>query len=215
MPYIYSLTGSVTRENYTIMRALVMDFGNDKKVLNIADQFMFGPSILVSPVSDYKARKRSVYLPEGCGWYSLKDGTYLKGGQLIEAAAPYSDMPLYVKEGSILLCGPAIEYTTQKPADTIRAFVYTGSDGSFTLYEDENINYNYENGKYALIPFRYNEKEKTLTIEARSGEFEGMLRERVLEIVWISKENPSGLDFEKVPAEIVKYSGTQQTVRMK
>jgi alpha-D-xyloside xylohydrolase len=114
-----------------------------------------------------------------------------------------------------LLCGPAIEYTTQKPADTIRAFVYTGSDCSFTLYEDENINYNYENGKYALIPFHYSDKEKTLTIETRSGEFKDMLSERVFEIVWISKENPSGLDFKKVPAEIVKYNGAQVTVRMK
>jgi alpha-D-xyloside xylohydrolase len=215
MPYIYSLTGSVTRENNTIMRALVMDFGNDKKVLNITDQFMFGPCILVNPVTGFKARKRSVYLPEGCGWFSLKEGTYIKGGQVIEAAAPYSDIPLYVKEGSVLLCGPAIEYTTQKPADTIRAFVYTGSDCSFTLYEDENINYNYENGKYALIPFHYSDKEKTLTIETRSGEFKDMLSERVFEIVWISKENPSGLDFKKVPAEIVKYNGAQVTVRMK
>lgn len=215
MPYIYSLSGMVTRENYTIMRALVMDFGNDKKVLNIANQFMFGPSILVNPVTEYKARQRSVYLPEGSGWYSLKDGKYFKGGQTIKADAPYSGIPLFVKEGSILITGPVIEYTAQKPADTIRVFVYTGKDASFTLYEDEGVNYNYENGKFALIPFHYDEKNKTLTIEKRNGEFDGMLHERMFEIVWISKAKPSGLDFVKKPAEVISYSGSQLTVKMK
>ena len=215
MPYIYSLSGAVTRENYTIMRALIMDFGNDKKVANIADQFMFGPSIMVNPVTDYKARARSLYLPEGSGWYSLKDGTYFKGGQMIEAAAPYSDIPLYAKAGSIILTGPAIEYATQKPADTIRVFVYCGSDASFSLYEDENTNYNYEKGKYAVIPLQYNEKNKKLSIGDRSGEFAGMLNDRVFEIVWITKDRPSGLTFDSKPADTVAYSGKILTIKMK
>jgi alpha-D-xyloside xylohydrolase len=189
-----------------------MDFGYDKNVLNIADQFMFGPAILVNPVYFYKTRNRSVYLPEGCGWYSIKKGTFFNGGQTIEAAAPYSDIPLFVKEGSIILCGPAIEYAMQKSADTIRVFIYTGKDASFTLYEDENINYNYEKGSYALIPFTYTEKDKTLTIGSRRGGFEGMLFERVFEIVWISKEKPIGIDFEKKPAETIQYNGTQLTI---
>jgi alpha-D-xyloside xylohydrolase len=176
---------------------------------------MFGPSILVNPVTDYKARKRSVYLPAGCGWYELKNGSYLRGGQDIEAAAPYSDIPLYVKEGSILLCGPAVEYAMQKPADTIRVFVYTGKDASFKLYEDENVNYNYEKGKFAVIPFQYNEKNKTLTIGARTGKFAGMLQSRVFEVVWISKDKPSGLDFDKKPAKVISYKGSPIAVAMK
>ena len=89
MPYIYSLTGMVTQNDYTIMRGLVMDFGYDKSVLNINDQFMFGPSLLINPVSEYKARSRQVYLPDGTGWYDLQTGKYYKGGETIQADAPY------------------------------------------------------------------------------------------------------------------------------
>ena len=214
MPYIYSLTGMVAQNDYTIMRALVMDFGNDKNVLSIGDQFMFGPALLVNPVTEYKARSRNVYLPDGSGWYDLKSGKYFEGGQTITADAPYSDIPIFVKEGSIISCGPDIQYTDEKPADPIRLFVYTGSDGSFTLYEDENINYNYEKGIFSLIPFSYNEKEKTLTIEKRQGEFQGMLEVRTFEIVWIKKEKQSSLDFISKPDVVITYIGSQQIIKM-
>ncbi len=214
MPYVYSLAGMVTHNDYTIMRALVMDFGNDKNVLNIGDQFMFGPAILVNPITDYKVRSRKLYLPEGSGWYELKTGNYFKGGQIIEAEAPYTDIPVYIKAGAIIPCGPEIQYTTEKPADPIRLFVYTGSDGNFTLYEDENINYNYEKGKFSTIEFDYNEDEKTLTISDRQGEFEGMLNSRTFEIKWISKNNPSAMDFDSKADKVVKYEGKKISVKM-
>jgi len=215
MPYIYSLTGMVTHQDYTIMRSLVMDFGNDKKVLEINDQFMFGPAFLVNPVTEYKARSRSLYLPDGIGWYDLRNGKYLKGGQIIQAHAPYTEIPVYIKAGSIIPCGPEIQYTTEKPADPIRLFVYTGSNGSFTLYEDENVNYNYEKGKFSKIPLSYNEKNKELTIGKRQGEFYGMLEKRTFEIVWISSQKPSGLEFQSKPDAVITYDGTRQSIQMK
>jgi len=214
MPYIYSLSGIVTQEDYTIMRALVMDFGHDKNVLNIGDQFMFGPALLVNPVTEYKARTRQVYLPAGSGWYELKSGQYFKGGQTIQADAPYTDIPLFVRAGSILPCGPEIQYTDEKAANPIRLFVYTGADGSFTLYEDENVNYNYEQGKFAMIPLSYNEKDHILTIGNRPGEFPGMLATRTFEIVWIGAQKPSGLNFLSQPDVIVTYDGEQQSIKM-
>jgi alpha-D-xyloside xylohydrolase len=214
MPYIYSLAGMVTQNDYTIMRALVLDFGNDKNVLNIGNQFMFGPSILINPVTDYKARERKLYLPAGTNWYELKTGKYLDGGQTITADAPYTDIPIYVKEGSIIPTGPEIQYAMEKPADPIYLFVYTGSDGSFTLYEDENINYNYEKGKFSTIDFQYNEKEQSLTIGERKGEFDGMLNSRTFEIKWISKNKPSGLDFNVNADKVIKYDGKQQKISM-
>ncbi len=214
MPYIYSLAGMVTHNDYTIMRALVMDFGYDKNVFNIGDQFMFGPSILVNPVTDYKVRKRELYLPEAGGWYEFKTGKYLKGGQTIEAEAPYTDIPVYVKAGAIIPCGPEIQFTTEKTADPIRLFVYTGSDGIFTLYEDENVNYNYEKGKFSTIEFDYNEKEKTLTINDRHGEFDGMLNSRTFEIKWITKNNPSAMELNSKPDEVIKYEGKKIFVKM-
>jgi alpha-D-xyloside xylohydrolase len=214
MPYIYSITGMVTQQDYTIMRALVMDFGNDKNVLNINDQFMFGPALLINPVTEYKARTRNVYLPSGTGWYNLRSGKYLNGGQEITADAPYEDIPIFVKEGSIIPYGPEIQYAAEKPADPVRLFVYTGSDGSFTLYEDENVNYNYEKGKFSTIPFSYNEKSHMLTIGKQQGEFNGVLKTRTFEIIWISKDKASGLNFLSDPDAIVKYDGTLQSVKM-
>ena len=213
MPYIYSLTGMVTQNDYTIMRALIMDFGTDKNVFNIGDQFMFGPALLVNPVTGYKVRTKDVYLPAGANWYDLNSGKYFKGGQTIKADAPYSDIPVFVKEGSIVPCGPDIQYSTEKPSDPVRLFVYTGEDGSFHLYEDENINYNYEKGGFSIIPLSYNEKEHELIIGKREGEFPGMLETRTFEIVWISKDKPSGLSFVSKPDKIIKYDGTRQIIK--
>ena len=215
MPYIYSLTGMVTYDDYTIMRGLVMDFGTDKNVLNISDQFMFGPALLINPITGYKERTRKVYLPTGADWYELHSGKYLEGGQTVEADAPYSNIPIFVKAGSIIPCGPEIQYSTEKAADPIRLFVYTGSDGSFNLYEDENTNYNYEKGKFSIIPFDYNEKNHELTIKKRLGKFPGMLETRTFEIVLINKLKPSGLDFISKPDVIVKYDGNQQSIVIK
>jgi alpha-D-xyloside xylohydrolase len=175
---------------------------------------MFGPAFLVNPVTEYKARTRSLYLPAGSEWYDLRNGKYLKGGQTIEANAPYADIPVYIKAGSIIPCGPEIQYTTEKPADPIRLFVYTGSDGSFTLYEDENVNYNYEKGEFSTIPLSYNEKEHTLSIGKRLGEYPGMLGTRTLEIKWITRNKPSGLDFQAKPDAIISYNGNEQSIKM-
>jgi len=204
----------VTQNDYTMMRGLVMDFGNDKNVLSIGDQFMFGPALLISPVTEYKARTRIVYLPSGTNWYDLRSGRHCSGGQAIEADAPYTDMPIFVKEGSIIPCGPDIQYATEKPADPVRLFVYTGSDGSFTLYEDENVNYNYEKGKFSIIPLSYNEKERVLTIGKRQGEFPGMPATRTFEIVWIGAGKPSDLTFQSKPDASVTYDGSPQSIAM-
>jgi alpha-D-xyloside xylohydrolase len=215
MPYIYSLTGMVTLNDYTIMRALIMDFGNDTNVYQIGDQFMFGPAILVNPVTTYQARSRRVYLPAGTNWYNLKTSNYFKGGQTIEADAPYSDIPLFVREGSILPFGPPIEYTDKKPADPIRLMVYTGRDGAFTLYEDEHINYNYEQGAYSLIPISYQEKERVLTIGERQGEFPGMLERRTFQIVRIDKKTARTFNLEAPPDQFIAYEGKKVTVTLK
>jgi alpha-D-xyloside xylohydrolase len=214
MPYIYSLTGMVTQNDYTIMRALVMDFSHDKRVFNIGDQFMFGPALLVNPVTEYKVRARRVYLPTGTGWYLLRSGRYVAGGQMVLGDAPYTEIPVFVKEGAIIPTGPDIEYTSQKAADPIRLFVYAGKDGSFTLYEDENVNYNYEKGAFATIPLHYNEKARTLTIGKREGQYPGMLTVRTFEITWVSKQKPAGFDFDSKPDKTVKYDGSALSIKM-
>jgi len=366
MPYIYSLAWKVTHDNYTIMRGLVFDFAKDTNVYNIDDQFMFGPSILVNPVTetmyypwktedpgkiippDYlidingkpgltgeyfqgmnfekliatrtdqnidfnwgedapvsgmqadsfsvrwrgqliapetgeysintlsddgarlfinnkiftdrwqdqapliesakifleKGKKydiklefyekwmgatvqlnwilpsehkvedlklpdksRKVYLPYGKQWFDFWTGKTYDGGQTITAPAPIEIMPLYIKAGSIIPMGPFLQYATEKPADPVELRVYTGSDGSFTLYEDENDNYNYEKGVYSTIPIQWNDSKKTLTIGNRKGSFSRMLLKREFHIVWVNPGHGVGLEREEKPDKIVSYNG--------
>ena len=215
MPYIYSLIGQTYHDDYTMMRGLPMDFNTDKKVLNIADQFMFGPAILVNPVTEYKKRSRELYLPNTNGWYNFYTSEFLKGGQTITAEAAYEQLPLYVKEGSILPCGPNIEYTSQKSSEPFTIYVYTGKDASFRLYEDENTNYNYEKGKFSNIEFNYNETSKTLTIGDRTGSFDGMQKNRTFNIVFIGKTKNATFNLISNANEgkKVKYNGSKIKVK--
>ena len=215
MPYIYSLAGLTYFNDYTIMRAMVMDFGSDKNVTNISDQYMFGPSLLVAPVYRYRARTREVYLPELCGWYNFYTGKYLKGGQKITADAPYDRIPLFVKEGTILPSGPEIQYTDEKPADPLTLYVYCGKDCAFTLYEDEGVNYNYEQGACSTIKFSYNDTTGELTIGDRNGEFNGMLKSRTFRVIWISGERPVPFNPYAAPHASAIYDGTRTVIRKK
>ena len=208
MPYIYSLTGEVYYKDYTMMRGLAMDFPNDKRVQNIGDQYLFGPSIMICPVYHYKDRMRDVYFPNNGGWYNFYSGKYVAGGQKISVDAPYERIPVFVREGSILPVGPDIEYTTQKPADPIKLYVYTGADAHFDLYEDEGTNYNYEKGQYATIPFIYDEAGKKLTIGKRSGSFNGMLTKRHFEVLFVSKTKPVQFNPDKNQGIMVSYDGS-------
>ncbi|WP_069658733.1 TIM-barrel domain-containing protein [Arcticibacter eurypsychrophilus] len=214
MPYIYSLAGKAYHENYTIMRGLIMDFGGDAAVKNIADQFMFGPSLLINPVSEYHAKSRTVYLPEGSGWYDLYTGTYNKGGQKIQANAPYERMPLFVKEGSIIPFGPELQYTSEKPADPLRLYIYAGRDASFTLYEDEGTNYNYEKGAFSKIPLNYNEKAKTLTIGNREGSFNGMLQNRTILVFVVRPGKKLPLALDATSKLKINYTGQQVLMKI-
>ncbi|MBC7888248.1 MAG: DUF5110 domain-containing protein [Ferruginibacter sp.] len=207
LPYIYSLAGKTYHSNYTIMRGLAMDFAADTAVKNIADQYMFGPSLLINPVYKYKDRNRKVYLPQGKGWYDLYTGNFVEGGQTIPAEAGYERMPVFVKAGAIVPFGPELQYTTEKKADTILLHVYQGADGEFTLYEDEGVNYNYEKEQFSNIVFSYREAAKTLTISERSGTFNGMLEKRVFRITWINRTSPKALNFTNKADKTINYNG--------
>jgi alpha-D-xyloside xylohydrolase len=199
MPYIYSLAGMTYFNDYTLMRALVMDFGYDSRTHDISDQYMFGPNIMVNPVYRYKATSRKVYFPEKTGWYDFETGKYISGGQTVEVDAPYERIPLFIREGSILPVGEIIQSTKKSQNDLI-LYIYEGKDGEFTLYEDEGTNYNYEKGAYSTIQFNYNEKAKTLTIGDRQGQYPGMPQTRKFEIYRISKDG-------KKAVQTVEYSG--------
>jgi len=206
LPYIYSVSWMVTHENSTMMRGLVMDFHNDPKVYDIPDQYLFGPALMVNPVTQQGALSRGVYLPAGTKWTDFWTGETTTGGQAIQAAAPIDRIPLYVRAGSIIPYGPEIQYAAAK-ADPIELRVYPGASSSFTLYEDEGDNYNYEHGIYATIPIQWNEKSQTLTIGARHGEFPGMLKDRTFNVVFVTSDHGVGIPQTDKPDDLVHYSG--------
>jgi alpha-D-xyloside xylohydrolase len=211
LPYIYSLAWKTTSEAYTPMRPLVMDFRNDQRAQNTGDQFMFGPAFLVSPVTDPSATTRQLYLPDA-KWYDFWTGFTVVGGHTINAIAPLDRLPLYVRAGSILPLGPDEEWSTEKPADPIELRIYRGADGAFTLYEDENDNYNYEKGAYATIPLHWDDAGHTLTVGDRKGQFPGMLESRSFRVVFVSENHGVGVSPADEVDKVVQYSGKQVTV---
>jgi alpha-D-xyloside xylohydrolase len=185
MPYIYSVAWKVTRDHSTMLRGLVLDFPRDAKACTVADQFMFGPALLVCPVTEPGARERPVYLPAGTGWYDFWTGAYHQGGTTLTAKAPLDQIPLFVRAGSIVVMGPEMQYTSEKQADPLEVRVYAGQDAAFTVYEDEGDNYGYEQGIYAEIPIQWRQGDKTLTLGGRTGRFPGMLERRTIKVKWI------------------------------
>ncbi|HEY4785868.1 MAG TPA: DUF5110 domain-containing protein, partial [Bacteroidales bacterium] len=233
LPYIYTTSWDVTANQSSMMRALVMDFANDKRALDINDEFMFGKSLLVCPVTqpmyskisvqgtdstrvaDFSIIKtKDVYLPKGSEWFDFWTGEKLTGGQKTTKETPVDIIPLYVKAGSILPFGPKVQYATEKKWDNLEIRVYEGANGEFTLYEDENDNYNYQKGMYSNISFIWNDAKKTLTISDCKGAFPGMLTERKFNIVLVAKNRGTGASLSEKFDNQVTYKGKKLTIKL-
>ena len=223
LPYNYSLGAKVTLDNYTIMRSLAFDFRKDTAVYSIPDEYMFGPAFLVNPVTEQlysndpantSTKTRKVYLPKGADWFDFWTGKKLSGGQAIDAAAPIDIMPLYVKAGSIVPMGKVMEWATQKPEDTIELRIYPGADGSFTLYEDVNDTYNYENGQYATFTFKWNNAAKILSITNRKRSFPGMLQKRIFNVVVVNENKGAGVAETRQIDKVIMYNGKDVNIKL-
>ena len=208
LPYLYSTAWQVTSEGSPFMRPLVVDFAKDPQVIGIGDQYLFGPAIMVTPVSTAGATNCSVYLPAaGAPWYNFWTGETSPAGQRVETAAPVETLPLFVKPGAIVPMGPFLQYSSEKPADPIELRIYRGANGKFTLYEDQGDTYDYEKGKYATIPISWDDAKRTLEIGIRTGDFPGMLKERTFNVVWVSENHGAGISTTEKPDAVVHYSG--------
>ena len=225
LPYIYSASWDITANQSTMMRALMMDFASDKQALDINDEYMFGKSLLVCPVTkpmysketkeDFSALKSSeLYLPKGTDWYDFWTGEKFTGGQTIKKEAPIDIIPLFVKAGSILPVGPKVQFATEKKWDNLEIRIYEGANGEYTLYEDENDNYNYEKGVYSTIAFSWDNAKKVLTINERKGTFPGLLTERKFNIVKVAKSRGSGMEVIDKYDNVVTYNGKKVVVKL-
>jgi alpha-D-xyloside xylohydrolase len=206
MPYLYSLAGAVHFDDATLMRGLPMDYPNDPEVRDLSDQWMLGPSLMACPVYEYGARERSVYFPEG-GWYDFYTGKYIEGGQRLTVEAPYERMPLYVRAGSIIPIGPALEWTDEDLPDHVTFLVYAGKNAEFTFYEDDGTSYGYEKGEYSAIRARWDDGARIFTLDNREGSFPGMLKSRTFSVGVIDPENPMPFDPDNMNSLCISYDG--------
>jgi len=211
LPYIYSVAWMTTREGYTPMRALVMDFRSDWRAARTGDEFMFGPALLVAPVTEPSATSRSVYLPAGA-WHDFWTGSRITGGRSVEAGAPLDRIPLYVRGGAIVPLGPASEWAEGAPADTLEVRVYDGANGRFVLYDDEGDTYDYEQGSYSVIPFAWDERARRLTIGRREGSYPGMPPARVFRIVFVRPGRGAGGAAAREADRVILYTGGPLTI---
>ncbi len=231
LPYIYSAAGDCVLNSGSMMRPLVMDFSGDRRAARLNDEYLFGRSLLVKPVTDplYTWRDQwkkghevypdtrlaaapvSVYLPRGAKWFDFWSNAVYDGGQDVQRPCPIDIMPVFVRAGTVLPFGPDVQYSGEKPWDDLEIRVYPGADGTFTLYEDEGDNYNYEQGKFSLIRFAYDDALRRLTIAPREGSFKGMLRQRKFRVVLVGQGSGRG-DQPMAASATVGYDGRQVVV---
>lgn len=214
LPYTYSCSWAVTNNGYSLYRALPMDFAKDKKVHDIDNEFMYGPSFLVAPVTEKGVKTQTVYLPDETQWFDFWTGEVTAGGKTVEKATPIDIVPLYVKAGTILPWGPQVQYAEEKKWDNLEIRIYPGADASFTLYEDENNNYNYEKGMFSTITFKWSDKDQALTIDNQKGQFPGMLTSRTFNFVIVQKGTGVGVPLATKFNKTVAYKGKEMRVRM-
>jgi alpha-D-xyloside xylohydrolase len=205
LPYIYTLAAGTWFDDGTIMRPLVMDFAADRRAWDIDDQYLFGPALLVAPVTVFGARERSVYLPASSEWYEADTGRRVAGGRNYTAAAPRERLPLFVRAGAIIPMGRDVQWTGEDPQGPLTIHVFAGADGAFAVYEDQGEDLGYTRGEFARIPVRWDDSARTLTIGAREGRFPGMSETRRIGIV-VHQGAPGGV-FERQPAQWISYDG--------
>lgn len=211
LPYIYAEAWNITSAAGTLMRPLFMDWPTDRESMNIDDQYMFGRSIMVAPVTE-DAAGRKIYLPAG-DWVDFWTGCRLSGGVYFCCDVPLDKIPLYVRAGSIIPVGPAVQYAAQKPWDNLQIRIYPGADGRFCLYEDSGDGYDYETGARSVIRFQWDDRNSVLTIFPREGAWPGMSAERDFRIVIVRDGKGDGLDAESSDVKVL-YNGQRLTVNM-
>ena len=213
MPYVYSLAGSVRCEDDTMMRPLFFDFPDDPDAASDHQNFMFGRSLLICPVTEpmyyypggepvmpdgsdenkdsngmQHQRSRQCYLPAGCDWYDFRTGEKYRGAETVTVTSDIRSIPVFVRAGSIIPMEEKLSYAAQAVSTPLEIRVYPGADGCFTLYEDAGDGYGYENGEYNLIRMDWDDGAQTLTIGEASRSFPGSLAGRTCRLVCEGKE---------------------------
>jgi alpha-D-xyloside xylohydrolase len=192
LPYIYSLAWRVTNEGYTIQRGLPMDWPADPRVRDIGDQFMFGPALLVAPITQPGSTRREVYLPQASAWYDFWTGGRIEGNT-VESSAPLNRIPVYVRAGSIVPLGPVVQ-NAAAPTDMLEVRVYPGADASFEWYSDAGDTYDYEKGERRIVPMHWEDATRTLTLGDAIGKYPGVPGRIRIVLVVVREGHGAGIE---------------------
>ena len=211
MPYIYSAAWGVTSRGETIMQALPFVYPNDLALRDVDDEFLFGNSLLISPVTQPSAASRSVALPAGNDWVDFWSGKTYRGGQTIVTDAPLDQIPILVKMGSIVPMGPVVQ-STADVEDPLEIRIYGGKDADLLLYEDGGDSYSYEHGARATILLHWDHRRNSLSIGDRAGTFPGMPSKQILNIVLVKEAHGIGIGPESRVDRTATYVGHQMTI---
>lgn len=211
LPYIYAQAWQVTSQGSSMMRPLVFDFGTDPDALDIEDQYMFGPALMVAPVTRKGASDRTVYLPGSGVWYDFWTGKRMPGKTTIVAHAPLETLPLFVRAGTILPLGPVVGHADAQKNKPIELRIYRGADGRFTLYDDSGNGWGYEKGERATIAIAWNEAARTLSFAPRQGKFPGMAAKRTFRVVFVGGTAGLG-EGEATDFKTIAYTGRAVTI---
>ena len=206
LPYIYSAAWGVTNRGEIVMQGLPFAYPKDTEVRQVSDEFLFGNSLLVDPVTEPHATTRAVVLPVADNWVDFWSGNTYRGGQTITVDAPLDRIPILVKAGSIVPLGPVVQSTSEHQ-DPLDIRIYGGKDASFELYEDSGDGYAYERGARATIHFQWDDRRRTLSIGDRSGSFPGMLAKRTFRIVFVQPGHGVGDESNSAADRSVTYDG--------
>ena len=206
LPYIYSSAWGVTDRNEIMMKALPFAYPLDTAVRQVTDQFLFGESLLINPVTEAHATKREVVLPAGDDWVNFWNGETYRGGHAINLSASLDKMPILVKRGSIVPLGPVVQNTAE-PLGPLEIRVYPGKDAAFDLYEDEGDGYEYEHGRRAVTQLRWDDQRQILSILNREGKFQGMPGSRMIGVVLVRPDRGVGDGTTSALDRIIDYDG--------
>lgn len=198
LPYIYSTAWKVYSEGYTMMRMLPFDYPEDQNTFDINDQFLFGPSLMVAPVTRLFRRKRDVYLPGGI-WYDFWTGERYesgKDGRVVRVKSPLNKMPIFVKGGSIIPLGPIIQFTGQTETQTLEVRVYPGTDCSFDLYFDDGESRDYINGGHSTVRLSWSQQNETMTADVKANNYFQEPTELNFKIYVVKNRHQAGIELD-------------------
>ncbi len=211
LPYIYSSAWGVTSRGEIVMQGLPFLYPEDLSVRQVSDEYLFGDSLLISPVTEPHATTRAVVLPAADDWVDFWSGKTYHGGQTITVDAPLNQIPILVRAGSIVPLGSVVQSASENQ-DPLDIRIYGGKDASFELYDDSGNGYAYEHAARATIHFQWDDRRHSLTIGDRSGSFPGMIAKRTFRIVFVRPGSGVGCESNSTADRSVTYNGRSLTI---